>query len=276
MKTHTPPLHALVARVGTGLALLGAIILSCDTSLADSRSRQVFIQHSIRQDDSQNFVDGGKFYCGPVSAANALVGMAELGMGSLSPLRADPRTARRNLTELLATREYMDTSEEDGTWPGRFMNGVLKHVSAHGYPGSTFELIGFSRLPGRLEATRKSSDVSRSDVLRALNSSSSLVWLHVGWYQFVAEERRYEHKGAHYLHLIDSEGENFIAFNATPKRSHIPYEKFTLRPMGEGSLNMKSGISLPSKGLLSLESEPALREKRIAVLQGVLTLTLRK
>jgi hypothetical protein len=244
---------------------------------ADSLDRQALIANFIRQDASSTFVDGGEMYCGPVAAANALAGIAELGMPSLRPSNREPRDARIFMAELFASPEYMDTARQEGTWPGRFIDGVLKYVALNGYPSSEFDLIGFSPLPQRLESRRKESKVSRQVLSEVLNSPSTLVWLHIGWYRYLPEKQSYENTGAHYLHLVGSEGGDLIALNSTPDRRHIPFEKLTLSTLGAGTLvHEKAKIAIPSYGLLSVNTPSPLKAKRVAVIQGVLKLSLRK
>ncbi|MFW6162298.1 MAG: hypothetical protein ACODAJ_05970, partial [Planctomycetota bacterium] len=159
---------------------------------------------------------GGRAYCGPTAAANALVWLDTHGFADLLPAAAPGPQDQLELIRTLGAAKYMHTHPVRGTGPAGIMRGIRHYCSTRGYAVTT-EYAGW-----RTESCRVAPQPAVPWMLRSTMGASSLI-LNVGWYAADADKAvDYTRTGGHYVTVAGYERRDdgiFLHIHDPAKRS---------------------------------------------------------
>lgn len=222
---------------------------------------------SFQQRDAA-FLAGGRAYCAPTAASNALMWLAGHGYPGLRPGGQDAPGSQKDMIERLAA--LMGTYR-DGTPLESFRCGINAYLRAAGYPERTWTSTG--------QPFREPPEVRK---LGALPGRGTVAWLGLGCYERRADSSELQrHSG----HLVTLAGCRFDPGDGTlpellllsdPERPEV-HRRMRLVPLEAGKLSGTASGCL-AKGYFRLQDEQALQtgtEDRILVLETIQALTLR-
>ena len=132
-------------------------------------------------DPALGLPNGGRMYCAPVAAANALVWLSEdRGYSRLLPVRGLSTTEKvATVARTLGETDYMSTAPKGGTSHHRFLTGLERYVEHANYSARL-------RYRGRWQMEdRFVDDLSPPDInwIRDQFDDGAAVWLSIGFYR---------------------------------------------------------------------------------------------
>jgi hypothetical protein len=132
-------------------------------------------------DPALSLPNGGRMYCAPVAAANALVWLAESrGFARLLPIRGLSTTEKvATVAKTLGEPDFMSTAPKGGTSPGRFLAGLENYANHVGYLAD----IGYR---GRWEMPSRfggGGDIADLDWIIEQFDDGNALWLAIGFYE---------------------------------------------------------------------------------------------
>ncbi len=183
--------------------MLVFVCMVCHASADDPRPSMDLsgkIPDFCQTDPAGKFPDKGGDFCAPVSVSNSFLYLSKSGYPKLRPAAATDKDAQIKLIHRLASKDFMDTIEKDGTSPPRLMAGVQRSVGDAGYEIVRLEQQGWK------ESTKtfpRTAEVPSLEWMKTgLSAPRGAVWLNVGWYAANAETKEFQRKGGHWVTLV--------------------------------------------------------------------------
>lgn len=265
----------------TTLSVLVAQILVADlAATASTFDRSTQTPDLMQTDPQAALPDGGREYCGPVAAADAIVWLSKNGFPSLTTSKAEDAKTVGALALTLA--EKMKTTITGGTVPSGFLPGLEKYVAEKGYVGS-LQYQGWEKYPKRFDGGSELPQLNF--IRRGLLSNSNAMWLKIGWYRYFPNEDKYVRFAGHWVTvvgMIDSPESNELTLliHDPAARSGISprHEAVTLSRIQSGKLITGYNGMTPrdASGFFKLGGELKIKSKAdFGLLDGVAVLSLR-
>ena len=129
---------------------------------------------------------GGRAYCGPSAASNAIVWLADHGFPNLlDEGMRDGEAGQLELVRALAAKGCMGTGERTGTGPTEMVKGLIAYAKARGYEVDEANYQGWKDVPEALRAPAGLGPDGHADPARAFENlrDDTIVLLHLGWYR---------------------------------------------------------------------------------------------
>lgn len=188
------------------LALLVVLALGAAASLAQGSIPPVFLDKAYETPDlTQNDLpEVGSSYCGPVSASNAIVWLAEHGFPALQD-----GLSQVDLALELGGSAYMGTTRADGRVGGtggrRMTEGLDRYVQHSGYTLRRLEYMGFQGTVASQYVRGEAGAGPELDWLLESVHGYTGVMLHIGWYDYDPWLGTYTRNGGHWVTLVGYE-----------------------------------------------------------------------
>ncbi len=228
------------------------------------------------------FPFGGVHYCGPCAISNSLVWLGENGYEKLLPeKRGDQLHIQAELTKIIASEKYMDTTLQRGTSPRGILQGVSKYLHDCGYEYSELSYEGWREVPNQFNTGVKKP---RLDWIESGLKENSAVWLNVGWYMFSPETREYTRVGGHWVTLagfgVDKNGKensNILIIHDPGARSGYKFSNDFARAarIRSGKLVGGGGRTQDASGFFKLLGMKFHPDIDAAILDGAIRLSLK-
>lgn len=204
----------------------------------------------------------GQQFCAPVAVSNSLVWLSGNELEQVE------------LISTLATRDYMNTSLNNGTGTTGVLRGVDK-ISKELFGGyAVLEYQGWRKHPSQYSTGIKRPDVTR---LKSTVSNRSAAWLNVGWYRYDKKRNEYRRLGGHWVTLVGSDTDHLVLHDPAPRAGKSFSNEFVeFRIIEDGRLvGNKVGLPVQAKGFLILEKGFHIKKGAdYAILDGVVFLEL--
>jgi hypothetical protein len=187
---------ALVAWSGSALAA------AYDTRRLDT------MPDFTQTDPALNLPNGGRKYCAPVSAANALVWLSEeRGFSRLLPVRGLSTTEKvATVARTLGEPEYMSTAPKGGTSHHRFLTGLERYIDQADY-NARLRYRGRWQMEDRFVDSLSPPDV---EWIRDQFDDGAAVWLSIGFYEEGSSPGELHRLGGHIVTVagygVDADG----------------------------------------------------------------------
>jgi len=199
-------------------------------------------------DPDGNYANGGKNYCAPTAAANAIVFLARHGYPSL--LSGDTMEDAYALVRQLASSDFIGTEGRDGTNDTAMILGISKYLQTCGVEIKRFEYEGYRPLFGRLGGTDHATTVNLNWVKEKTAQPNTVVWLHLGYYSYVSPGT-YKRYNGHYINVVGSGWDGavtdpnlLIIRNPLAKKLSRPVDPKMMMPMDEVILKPTKDVTL--------------------------------
>jgi hypothetical protein len=217
------------------------------------------------------FPDGGKRFCGPTAASNALMWLADRGYPALKPSAENDSIAQQEMIKRLAER--MGTYRE-GTSLTSFQCGVNTYLRSAGYAPKSWVFSGNGcTIPGLPPPD--------PTLVRSLSGGKTVMWFSLGWYCLDASSRKYTRDFGHWVTLVgygkNREGmTDPDCFVIADPESPDGHKYITLKMLTEGLLSNGSS-RVDAKGyfnLVELNLRPADKSPKYCLLESIQALTI--
>jgi C-terminal processing protease CtpA/Prc len=146
-----------------------------------------------------NFPEGGGMYCLPVAISNSFMWFDSNGFPNLVQNSGDLFSDQVTLVNLLASKEYMNTSLKYGTGTTKLVRGVRKYIKERGYEISQLEYQGWREHPKEILC---SSPIPILDWIKQGILGNGAVWMNVGWYKYNPGKDEYTRIAGHWVTLV--------------------------------------------------------------------------
>lgn len=196
------------------------------------------------------FDGNGSTFCGPASACNALLWLANKRFPALRPSASDDQEAFVEMVKQIST--HMGTYS-GGTQTENFIEGIIRYLNKNGLKKD----ILFQHY-GKYHSYRKLTVVPPDlSALEFLSNSNSLVWLNIGWYSFDSTSKSYTREIGHWTALAGVElSENGAlppkAIVVSDSRFPGVQQRVTLTPFDPNSYIWVSKVKAKSAGFFEL------------------------
>jgi len=229
-----------------------------------------------------SFAGDGKNYCAPVSVSNSLIWLSQNGFPRLSPGRGSERQNQIEIIRKLASPDFMDTDEEEGTSVENVLYGVETYVTQAGYKPSLLAYQGWRPHP---EEFSTGISVPELSWIIAGIEGTNMAWLNIGFYTYDEDADEYERMSGHWVtlvgHGVDGSGKpnpnSLIIHDPSPRTDDDDccQHLLTVR-LTEGTLiGRKKGLPRSAAGFLDCSSGLAMkRGADCAIVDGVVVLKL--
>ena len=167
---------AAIAGLATLSAYAGpAIAAAYDTQRLDR------MPDFTQTDPALGLPNGGRKYCAPVAAANALVWLSEdRGYSRLLPIRGLSTTEKvATVARTLGEPDFMSTAPKGGTSHHRFLTGLERYIEQASY-NATLRYRGRWQMEDRFVDSLSAPDISW---IRDQFDDGAAVWLSIGFYE---------------------------------------------------------------------------------------------
>ncbi len=166
---------------------------------AYSTERINSIPDITQTDPRAGFPHGGIHYCGPCAISNSIFWLGENGYENLLPRLERGKDLQAELTRILASSEYMDTTLEWGTSPAGILRGISRYIRDCGYEYSQLAYQGWREVPAGFDTGIEPPQLEW--IISGLEGDAA-VWLNVGWYVWASEKNEYKRVGGHWVTLV--------------------------------------------------------------------------
>lgn len=262
-----------LARLGASLLL--SVVSAHGTSLAHPvPGTQSFIllegMPSFYQRNIE-FDGGGKNFCGPTAASNALMWLADHGYPNLKPTAENGPRAQTEMIKRLAC--LMGTYRQ-GTSVASFSSGIKSYLDSVGYSYKSWSFSGNSY-------AHKSQSPPDIGLVKAMSTGKTAIWLSVGWYDFDESCKKFTRHRGHWVTLAgyesdQGEGDSPARLLVADPESPDKHKYVTLKKLNEGKLT-DGQLRAEAKGyfnLVELDRETEDSRKKYCVLETIEVLTL--
>lgn len=264
------------------LILMIPFFLASSAGAAPCTERLGCIPDLTQTDPQARFPYQGVHYCGPCAVSNSIMWLGENGYEKLLPKAREKLQVQADLTRLLASRKYMDTTLEWGTSPADILKGISRYLRDCGYEYADLSYQGWRKIPRRFNTgeTRPRLEWIQSGFL-----GDSAVWLNVGWYVFSPKKNRYMRVGGHWVTLVgfgvDENGrENpdvlIIHDPATLQKHTSGNDYVRLEKIGGGTLVTGSGKMYGATGFFKMAGMEISEDADLGILDGAIRLQMKR
>lgn len=206
------------------------------------------------------FTGDGQQFCAPVSVSNSLVWLE----GNRE------QSYQIALVKKLASSEYMNTSEKNGTDVMGVIHGVNKYALERWGNFKTLEYSGWRPSPAAFKSQQKTPTVNW--MTQALHRKGA-VWLNLGWYS--PEGIDYRRNGGHWVTLVGYENGKLIIHDPSPRAGHNFSNQFlTVSTIQSGELIRGDSRRRAKDFLLVQEGLLNLRQGRVGIIDGAIKFEL--
>lgn len=148
-------------------------------------------------DPALGLPNGGRMYCAPVAAANALVWLSEdRGFSRLLPIRGLSTTEKvASVARTLGSRRFMSTAPKGGTSHKKFLTGLERYIDKANY-SATLRYRGRWPIPNRFIDRQEAPGI---DWIREQFDDGSAVWLSIGFYEEGKLPGELKRVGGHFI-----------------------------------------------------------------------------
>lgn len=238
-------------------------------------------------DPAGGFPDKGGDFCGPVAVSNSLMYLAKNSFPKLLPAEKTEKEAQIELIHRLASKEYMDTVEKDGTSPPRLMAGVQRLAEDSGYKVIRLEQQGWKEATAQFPQGAEMPSLNW--IKDGLSAKGGAVWLNVGWYKADAKTNEYRRIGGHWVTLVgygkDRDGKEdsltFMIHDPAPRTGMKPLTQWVrFDPLEKGFLQRDLSTTKvqrrAAKGFFEMKGEMKLKTNAdVAILDAAVVLELK-
>jgi hypothetical protein len=223
---------------------------------------------------------GGRAYCGPTAAANALVWLDVNGFGDLLPAAVPKGRDQLELMRLLGMPKFMNTDSVKGTGPVGVMRGIERYCVERGYR-AVMAYAGW-----RTGVNRVSERPAVDWVCRNISGKANLL-LNIGWYTTEEGGATRVRTGGHWITAVGYETgreKTWLIIHDPAKRSQPkPKDSVTrcpvkclLKPLAAGTTLRKKtgGDTFSGDGLFILHGITLKKGADLAILDGAVGFTL--
>ncbi len=216
---------------------------------------------------------GGNTICGPVAVSNALLWLHGNGFPELIAVQRPSPRDQAALIGLLASDQYMNASDVDGTSPKQIVAGLERFAADRDFQAK-IETMGW-----RSTAKRIGGKPDLPWMLKSAMGESNLI-LNIGWYVYEKDRNVYQRTNGHYVTLAGFErlGQDVVLYVHDPAvRDGLEKRTVTcrLRPLPEeATLRLKSGGSTSASGFFELHGVRVKRGNDLAILDQAIAFTL--
>jgi hypothetical protein len=225
---------------------------------------------SFHQRNSE-FPGGGKNFCGPTAASNALMWLANRGYPQLKPAGEDDTIAQKEMIKRLAG--FMGTYRE-GTSVDAFICGINSYLRTVGYSSKSWTYSGNSRT----SRTRTPPDVS---LVNAMATGNTVLWFSLGWYAFDETHQKYTRDFGHWVTLVgygrnrdgQTDADSFVI--ADPEAPN-PHKFITLKMLDGGTIS-NGRVKVGARGyfnVVELNKHAANRQPNYCILESIQAMTI--
>lgn len=151
-------------------------------------------------DRAGRFYNGGRTFCGPVAASNAILCLAKSGYPQLIDSTASEREAQIELIRTLGSSEYMATEKGDGTGPQRLIRGLTKYVNERGGEIDAIEHRGWVPVSKKFNPTE--SRPTLEWLAEAVANPRGMACVNIGWYTHDEDANTYTRHGGHWMTVV--------------------------------------------------------------------------
>lgn len=153
-----------------------------------------------RQPDT-DFAQGGKMYCGPTAASNALMWFGRHGFPKLTPPAPDALSEQSKMIDILASKNYMNTADKNGTKLPVVICGIKNYVSVCGYSVASIQYKGINQCPQQYLI----GEIPDLNWMAENTAGLTGQLLGIGWYKYDKQTNIYRRFGGHYLTVVGCE-----------------------------------------------------------------------
>ena len=261
-------------------ALLGAFLVAGSVCAAREslalpllESRAAILLEGMPSFSQRNkeFIGGGKTFCGPTAASNALMWLADRGYPNLKPAAEDDSRAQKEMIQQLAG--YMGTYRE-GTSLSSFKCGINAYLRAAGYSSKAWAYT-------RNSFVNSSSTPPDISLVNAVSAGNTVMWFSLGYYTFNEANKRYTRGSGHWVTLVgygkNSEGQDDPdSYVIADPESPNAHKYVTLSLLNEGRLS-NGRSSADAKGYFNLVASngaSAGRSLKYCIVESIQALTI--
>lgn len=197
----------------------------------------------LQTDARLGLPDGGRMFCAPVAAADALLFLARHGFGRLAPEAPDAALAAADVVRRLGSSHYMNTSLAEGTGTAGFLRGLSRYLADRGYAVQRLEYAGWREHPKEHASGRSRPDLA--GLATALRRPGTAAWWNVGWYRREVDTEsgapRFCRTGGHWVlvaaHESDDDGGTWLVRDPSPRSGRRPrVERLRIQVLETGEL----------------------------------------
>jgi len=212
------------------------------------------------QTDPQLSLPGqGKTYCGPVSASNSLMWLAnDRGYANLVDPIADPKLQQGNLALILGSDDYMCTSLTYGTSPEKLLIGLKLYILDRSYDYDRLEFQGWRSCPPEFDTNVMYPD---PDWIKQGIAGNFGVLLNIAWYYYNFSTQEYTRASGHWItavgygiesDLVTPNPDIFIIHNPGYSGDQPLNAFILLTRLSEGTLVFDAQTRLSANGMYSI------------------------
>jgi hypothetical protein len=259
-------------------AIVGSVLVAgCICAWGESSNnaipevQTIFLKEGMPTFNQRNieFTGGGRSFCGPTAASNALMWLSQQGYPALKPAADSDAVAQKEMIKHLAG--LMGTFRE-GTSLTSFTCGINTYLRKAGYSPKNWVVSG-----------NGCSDPAPPDVslVQTLTSGHTVMWLSLGWYGLDASSQKYIRDYGHWVTLVgfDSKRQgqtDSIRFVIADPECKDGYKYITLKRLSEGRIS-NGRARADAKGyfnILELNSQVEGLPPKYCVLESIQALTV--
>jgi hypothetical protein len=141
----------------------------------------------------------GLQYCAPTAVSNSIMWLDNNGFNNLVANTQDRKRDQFDVTTVLGSPGYMNTSLEIGTGVNELLIGTKNYVHARGYQYVRLQYEGW-----RYHSQEFATGISIPDMQWINNGvrGNGSVWINIGWYTYNATSDGYARTGGHWVTLV--------------------------------------------------------------------------
>jgi hypothetical protein len=194
-------------------------------------------------DRAGRFYNGGRTFCGPVAASNAILCLAKTDYPQLIDSNASEKDAQIEIIRTLGSSDYMRTEKGDGTGPQRFISGLTKYVNERGGEIVAIENRGWVPVSKKFNPTE--SRPTLEWLSEAVSNPRGMACVNIGWYTHDEVANTYRRHGGHWMTVVGVEGQDEFKPEETKLLLHDPAPR-----SGKGKVTHEARVEQLSAGKL--------------------------
>ncbi len=232
-------------------------------------------------DPALGLPNGGRMYCAPVAAANALVWLAERrGFSRLLPVRGLSTIEKvATVARTLGEPDFMSTAPKGGTTNGRFLAGLENYAEEAGYRAS-LDFRGRWEMPSRFGG---GGNIPSLDWIIDQFDDGNALWLGIGFYVEGKLPGQYVRVAGHMVTVagygVDENGDperNTLILHDSDDGGGTEIQRLYLRtePLRDASFVSRDGELSDARDHLFVSHGYRLRNGYFAIIDSAISLGL--